>query len=153
MRRFVLVLLVLTLFVGPEAFGGEALVSVKSSSGAKETADRVERLVKERGLTLFDRIDHAKGAREVGMDLRPTEVLIFGNPKGGTPLMKCAQTAGIDLPLKILVWEDEAGTVRVGYADPEALKDRHGIRGCDEVLRKMKGILEKLASDAAAPGS
>ena len=87
------------------------------------------------------------------MDLRPTEVLIFGNPKGGTPLMKCAQTAGIDLPLKMLVWEDEAGTVRVGYTDPEEMKDRYGIKGCDKVLQKMKGALKKLASDASRPGS
>lgn len=153
MRRILVVVLVLAPFVVPKVFAGEGLISVKSIYGEKETADRVERLVKERGMTLFDRIDHAKGARTVGMDLRPTEVLIFGNPKGGTPLMKCAQTAGIDLPLKILVWEDEAKTVRVGYVDPEELKERHGIKGCDEVIRKMKGFLKKLASDASGPGS
>ena len=153
MRRISVFMLLLALFLIPGAFAGEGLVSVKSSYGAKETADRVERLVKERGMTLFNRIDHAKGARTVGMDLRPTEVLIFGNPKGGTPLMKCAQTAGIDLPLKMLVWEDEAGAVRVGYTDPEEMKDRHGIKGCDKVLQKMKGALKKLASDVSRPGS
>ena len=83
------------------------------------------------------------------MTLRPTEVLIFGNPKGGTPLMLCEQRAGIDLPLKMLVWEDGNGVVRIGYSDPEVLKDRYGITGCDEVLGKMKGFLGKLASDAA----
>ena len=153
MRRILVSMLLLTLFLVPEAFAGEGLVSVKSSYGAKKTADRVERLSKMMGMTLFNRIDHAKGARSVGMDLRPTEVLIFGNPKGGSPLMKCAQTAGIDLPLKMLVWEDEAGTVHVGYTDPEEMKDRHGIKGCDKVLRKMKGALKKLASDASRPGS
>jgi len=153
MRRIFVSMLLLALFVAPEAFAGDGLVSVKSSYGAKETADRVEHLLEKSGMTLFIRIDHAKGARTVGMDLRPTEVLIFGNPKGGTPLMKCEQTAGIDLPLKILVWEDEAGTVRVGYTDPEEMKDRYGIKGCEKVLQKMKGALKKLSTDASRPGS
>jgi uncharacterized protein (DUF302 family) len=149
MRKIPIYLLLLALFAVPSASAGEGLVTVKSSFGAKETADRVERLTKERGMKLFNRIDHAEGARTVGMPLRPTEVLIFGNPKGGTPLMMCEQTVGIDLPLKMLVWEDGNGAVWVGYSDPEVLKDRHGIMGCDEVLGKMKGFLGKLASDAA----
>lgn len=149
MRRMPICLLLLVLIAVPAASAGEGLVTVKSSYNAKETADRVERLAKERGMTLFDRIDHAEGARTAGMTLRPTEVLIFGNPKGGTPLMLCEQRAGIDLPLKMLVWEDGNGVVRIGYSDPEVLKDRYGITGCDEVLGKMKGFLGKLASDAA----
>lgn len=152
MRNIPFAMLLLVLCAVPPASAGEGLVIVKSSYGAKETADRVERLVKERGMTLFDRIDHAEGARKIGMELRPTEVLIFGNPKGGTPLMQCEQSVGIDLPLKMLVWKDEAGVVRVGYSNPESLKDRYGIKGCDEVLRKMKGALETLASDASRPG-
>jgi uncharacterized protein (DUF302 family) len=153
MRRVPLVALLLVLFSVVPAAAGGVLISVNSSHGAKETADRVERLVKDRGMTLFNRIDHADGARKAGMELRPTEVLIFGNPKAGTPLMQCKQTVGIDLPLKMLVWQDETGTVRLGYSDPESLKERYGITGCDEVLRKMKGALEKLASDAARAGS
>lgn len=153
MRKIPFAMLLLVLCAVPPASAGEGLVSVKSSHGAKETADRVERLVKERGMTLFNRIDHAEGARKIGMELRPTEVLIFGNPKGGTPLMQCKQSAGIDLPLKMLVWKDEGGVVRVGYNDPQSLKDRYGIKGCDEVLRKMKGALETLSSDASRPGS
>lgn len=153
MRRTIHVLLVLALFHVPSAYAGEGLVSVKSSLGAQETADRLGRLIVERGMTLFNRIDHAAGAKKVGMELRFTEVFLFGNPKGGTPLMKCQQSVGIDLPLKILVWEDEAGTVWVGYTDPWNLKKRHGITGCDHVLDKMKGALEKFASDAAHPGS
>jgi len=131
-------LLLFALIAVTAASAGEGLVTVKSSYNAKETADRVERLAKERGMTLFDRIDHAEGARAVGMPLRPTEVLIFGNPKGGTPLMMCEQRVGIDLPLKML-----------GYSDPDVLKNRYDITGCDEVLGKMKGFLGKLASDAA----
>lgn len=153
MRGLFLSMMLLVLTAVPSASAGEGLVSVNSSYGAKETADRVERIAKEMGMTLFSRIDHAAGARTIGEELRPTEVLIFGNPKGGTPLMKCKQSAGIDLPLKMLVWEDETGTVRVGYADPESLKSRHGIAGCDEVLKKMSGGLKKLASDSARPGS
>ncbi len=153
MRRTSACLLLLALSAALPASAGEGLVSVKSAHGAKETADRVERLAKERGMTLFHRIDHAEGARTAGMELRPTEVLIFGNPKGGTPLMICEQTAGIDLPLKMLVWEDGSGAVRIGYTDPEILKDRHGITGCEDVLRKMGGFLEKLARDAARGGS
>lgn len=153
MRRFFLFLALIVLAAVPSAFAGESLVSVNSSFGAKETADRVERLAKEMGMTLFNRIDHAAGAKSIGEELRPTEVLIFGNPKGGTPLMKCRQSVGIDLPLKMLVWQDETGAVRVGYTDPESLKSRHGITGCDEVLKKMSEALEKLASDSARPGS
>ena len=149
MRKMAISLLLLALFAVPAASAGEGLVTVKSSYGAKETADRVERLTKERGMTLFNRIDHAKGARAVGMVLRPTEVLIFGNPKGGTPLLMCEQSVGIDLPLKMLVWEDGNGVVWIGYSDPEVLKGRLGITGCDEVLGKMKGFLGKLAADAA----
>ena len=145
MRRMPIFLLLFVLWAVTAASAGEGLVTVKSSYKAKETADRVERLAKERGMTLFDRIDHAA----VGMSLRPTEVLIFGNPKGGTPLMTCEQRAGIDLPLKMLVWEDGNGTVWIGYSDPEDLKGRYGITGCDEVLGKMRGFLGKLASDAA----
>jgi uncharacterized protein (DUF302 family) len=153
MHRMIYVLLVLALFSVSSAFAEEGLVSVKSSLGAQETADRLGMLIVERGMTLFNRIDHAAGAKKVGMELRFTEVLIFGNPKGGTPLMKCRQSVGIDLPLKILVWEDEAGIVWVGYTDPWYLKQRHGISGCDHVLEKMNGALEKFASDAAHPGS
>jgi len=149
MPRMPIFLLLFVLFAVTAASAGVGLVTVKSSYNAKETADRVERLAKERGMTLFNRIDHAEGARTVGMSLRPTEVLIFGNPKGGTPLMMCEQLVGIDLPLKMLVWEDGYGAVWIGYSDPEVLKDRYGIMGCDEVLGKMKGFLGKLASDAA----
>lgn len=153
MRRTYACMWLISLLLAPSAFAAEGMISVKSSYPAKESADRVERLLKERGMTLFVRIDHAEGARKVGMELRPTVVLIFGNPKGGTPLMVCEQRVGIDLPLKMLVWEDEGKTAWVAYTDPWYLKDRHGIVDCDEVLTKMKGFLEKLASDAAHPNS
>ena len=88
------------------AAAADGLVAVKSPYDVKETMNRLEDLAKQRGLTIFARVDHAAGAAKIGKTLRPTEVLIFGNPQGGTPLMECAQTAGIDLPFKELVWKD-----------------------------------------------
>jgi uncharacterized protein (DUF302 family) len=89
------------------------MIAVKSPYGYKETMDRLERVLKERGMNIFARVDHAAGAVKVGKQLRPTEVLIFGNPQGGTPLMECSQTVGIDLPQTALVWEDQG---RFGWA-------------------------------------
>ena len=91
------------------AAAADGLIAVKSFYGPKETMDRLEIVLKEKGMTIFARVDHAAGAARVGEQLRPTEVLIFGNPQGGTPFMECSQTVGIDLPLKALVWEDASG--------------------------------------------
>jgi uncharacterized protein (DUF302 family) len=103
------------------------LVTLASQNAVKETIDRLEADAKAKGLTIFARIDHADGARAAGLPLRPTELLIFGNGKGGTPLMQAAQTIGIDLPLKALAWEDATGKVWLSYNDPAWLADRHGI--------------------------
>jgi uncharacterized protein (DUF302 family) len=102
--------------------------------------DRVEAAGRARNLTVFARIDHAAGALKVGKTLRSTELLIFGNPQGGTPFMECAQTVGIDLPLKVLVWEDEAGQVWLGYNDPQFLARRHGIAACLAVQALTKAL-------------
>src|SRR5215813_7422252 len=107
----------------------EGLVSLKSAFSVKETVDRLVRLLESKGLTVFCRIDHAANAVGAGLELRPTEVLIFGNAKGGTPLMQATQTIGIDLPLKALAWEDAAGQTWIGYNDPAWLAARHGIEG------------------------
>lgn len=123
----------------------DGLVALKSPHSAKETMSRLEKIVKERGLQVFAHVDHAAGAATVGASLRPTDLLIFGNPKGGTPLMECAQTAGIDLPLKALVWEDASAQVWIGYNDPAFLAKRHGVPDCAAVknLQKaMSGIAE-----------
>jgi uncharacterized protein (DUF302 family) len=103
------------------------LVTLASQYSVKETIDRLEADAKAKGLTIFARIDHAAGASDAGLPLRPTELLIFGNGKGGTPLMQAAQTIGIDLPLKVLAWEDATGKVWLSYNDPAWLADRHGI--------------------------
>jgi uncharacterized protein (DUF302 family) len=122
------------------ASAADGLVAVKSSYSAKETMDRLEKVVKERGLNVFARIDHAAGASRVGKTLRATEVLIFGNPQGGTPLMECAQSAGIDLPLKALVWEDASAQVWIGYNDPAYLAQRHGAAQCAVVPNLQKAL-------------
>jgi len=122
------------------AFGAEGLVAIKSPYPAKETMDRFEQNAKQRGLNVFARVDHAAGAAKVGKMLRPTEVLIFGNPQGGTPLMECAQSVGIDLPLKALVWEDAEGQVWLGYNDPAFLEQRHGVAQCPAVSGLSKAL-------------
>ncbi len=131
------------------AIAADGLVEMKSPYAAKETMNRLEEAVKQRGLNVFARIDHAAGAAKIGKTLRPTELLIFGNPQGGTPLMECAQSAGIDLPLKALVWEDASSQVWLGYNDPAFLAARHGAEQCPAVdaLRKaLAGLAEATVS-------
>jgi uncharacterized protein (DUF302 family) len=130
------------------AAAADGLVEMKSAHPPKATLDRFEAAAKERGLTVFARIDHAAGAQRIGKTLRPTELLIFGNPQGGTPLMECAQSAGIDLPLKALVWEDAQGQSWLGYNDPAWLAQRHGAASCP-VVENLRKALSGLA-DAAA---
>ena len=145
MNRLMPYMLMSLLVLSSTAFGADGLIAVKSSRTAKETMNRFEETAKQRGLNIFARIDHAAGAAKIGKTLRSTEVLIFGNPQGGTPLMECAQTAGIDLPLKALVWEDPQGQVWLGYNDPAYLAQRHGAGPCPVVedLRKaLTGLVE-----------
>jgi uncharacterized protein (DUF302 family) len=105
----------------------DGLTTMPSSFGPADTARRLEAAVKAKGMTVFARIDHAAGATEVGLTLRPTELVIFGNARGGTPLMQSDQTMGIDLPLKALVWQDAAGKTWLSYNDPGWLVKRHGM--------------------------
>lgn len=132
------------------ANAADGLVEIESPYAAGETMDRLEQLVEERGLRVFARIDHAAGARSIGSALRPTELLIFGNPRGGTPLMQCAQTAAIDLPLKALVWEDESSRVWLGYNDPAFIAERHDAANCAAV-ENLRSVLASLAQAATAP--
>ena len=124
------------------------MITIESNHSTPETADRLEIVLKEKGMTVFSRIDHAAGAAGIGETLRPTTLIIFGNPKVGTALMKCGQTAGIDLPLKILIWEDGSGLVKLSYNDPRYIADRHGITNCGQVLEKMTGALKAFAEKA-----
>lgn len=144
-------LLVATLSLLPSlAAAADGLVSLKSPLGAKATMDRLEEIVKQRGLTVFLRVDHAAGAAKIGKTLPPTELIVFGNPQGGTPLMECAQSAGIDLPLKALVWEDTSKQVWLGYNDPAYLGRRHGVPQC-AVLENLRKALAGIAAAAVEP--
>lgn len=127
----------------------DGMVALKSPHNVKDTMSRLEEAVKQRGLNVFARVDHAAGAAEVGKTLRPTEVLIFGNPQGGTPFMECEQTVGIDLPLKALVWEDAGAQVWVGYNDPGYLAQRHGVSACP-VVENLRKALAGIAGAAVA---
>ncbi len=125
-------------------------MAVNSPHTTAETSNRLVAALQERGLKLFARIDHAAGAATLGKTLRPTEVFIFGNPQGGTPLMVCQQTAGIDLPLKALVWQDETGQVWFGYNDPAWIAARHAAAACP-VVPNLAKALAGLATAATAP--
>ena len=126
----------------------DGLVIVPSGHGPKETMDRLAAAVEKRGLTVMARIDHAGAAAQAGMVLRPTELLIFGNAKAGTPLMQAAQTMGLDLPLKALVWQDAQDKSWIGFNDPKWLAARHGVAG-EAVLDAMTAMLKAVAAEAA----
>ena len=130
----------------------DGLVVLTSPYSPKETMERLEGAVTQRGLTVFARIDHTAGAAKIGKSLRPTEVLIFGNPQGGTPLMECAQSVGIDLPLKALVWEDASGQVWLGYNDPSYVAKRHEVPAC-AAAAKIAEALAGISAEVIAPAS
>ena len=126
----------------------EGLLSIRSRFGPNETMDRLEAAIRAQGMKVFARIDHAAGASEAGLELRPTEVIIFGNARGGTPLMQSAQRIGIDLPLKALVWEDASGTTWLSYNEPSWIAQRHGVANAEPVVSKMSAALSAMSRKA-----
>lgn len=150
MKRLALIAMS-TLLAATPAVAAEGLTSVQSDFSVTETADRVESILAERGLTVFNRVKHSEGAAGVGIDLRDTELVIFGNPKVGSPLMQCQQTVAIDLPQKALIWADEDAQTWISYNDPAYLAERHDLSGCEEVLERittaLSGIVEAAATD------
>jgi uncharacterized protein (DUF302 family) len=134
---------------GAQAMAADGLITIKSNYGPEETMKRFEAEVRAKGLTIFAHVDHAAGAAAVGLSLRPTEVLIFGNAKGGTPLMQSTQTIGIDLPLKVLVWQDAAGDTWLSYNDPGWLAKRHGLgQGVEATVSTITAALNAMAKTA-----
>ena len=128
----------------------DGLTTIPSSFGPAETIDRLVKEIQGRGLTVFARVDHAAGAEKAGIKMRPTELLIFGNPKGGTPLMQDRQTAGIDLPLKALAWEDADGKVWLTYNDAYWMAERHGLaRSTTEAVKAIAAGMEAITKYAA----
>jgi len=154
MKKTILMLLstlcMAALITGP-AFAEGGLVSVKSSYDVLTTANRLESALKEKGVTVFARIDHAAGARRVEKTLKPTLLIIFGNPAMGTPLIQRSRSIGIDLPLKALIWEDKAGQVWFTYNAPDYLARRHGITEMGELIQKMEKVLSNFSMAATQP--
>jgi len=139
------------LFLATVSIAADGLLSITSTHDVSTTVNRLEQRLTAAGFRIFARIDHGAGARSVDMPLGPTELLIFGNPKGGTVLMQSARTVGIELPLKYLVWEDADGKVTIAWNDPGWLTARHGIDDRGPVVDKMRGALNKFATEASRP--
>jgi uncharacterized protein (DUF302 family) len=125
------------------------MVTVPSTYTVEETAERLESVLHEKGMTIFNRIKHSDAAAKVGIELRKTELILFGNPKVGSPLMKCQQSVAIDLPQKALIWEDDNAKVWISYNDPRYLEKRHNIAGCEEVIAKIEKALAGITKSAA----
>lgn len=132
------------------AIAQDGLISLESPHDVATTIDKLTAVLESKGMSIFGRVNHAANAQNVDLSLRPTELLIFGNPAIGTPLMNCAQSVAIDLPQKMLAWQDEDGKTWLAYNNPMYLKSRHTIEGCDEVLGKVSGALANFAKAATS---
>jgi uncharacterized protein (DUF302 family) len=147
--RIPIIITFLILLISTPVAIADGLVNVPSAFSVEETANRLESILNEKGMTVFKIISHSEGASSVGIELRETELFIFGNPKVGSPLMKCQQSVAIDLPQKALIWRDENSRVWISYNDPEYLKERHNITGCEEILSKIGKALSGITKAAA----
>lgn len=130
------------------AAAGDELTTKPSKYTVKDTVDRLTTALKDKGITPAVRIDHAAAAKAAGLELKPTEVLLFGNPKLGTPLMQSNRHIAVDLPMRVLVWEDDAGKVWIGYTPPSTLKTRYKLDGRDEILKTLAGALDAFTNAA-----
>ena len=124
------------------------IIKIKSAHSVSQTINKLEAVLTKKGMTIFKRVDHSAGADKVGLQLRSTELLIFGNPKVGTPLMQCSQTAALDLPQKALAYKDEKGQVWLAYNDPLFMAKRHNLKNCDAAVQKVTNALAKFAGIA-----
>ncbi len=130
----------------------DELISVRSARPVKETLDRLQKLVTDDGFFIVGRVPHSDAAKGAGLTLRPTELMIFGKPQSGTPVMVCDQRAGIDLPLRALAWQDQAGQVWLGMVDPQALKQRYALGSdCDGATATMTAAVRKFLDGATTP--
>ena len=148
MKKALLAALSAFLVAAPVA-AADGVIDVQSDFNVQESATRMENLLNEKGMTIFKRINHSEGAEKVGIDLRETVLILFGNPKVGSPLMKCRQSVAVDLPQKALIWEDGEGKAWISYNDPRYLEKRHDITGCEEVILKIEKALGGIARTAA----
>lgn len=141
-------LFILTLALALPVGAADGLASLESRFDVPETHERLLAALEEGGMQVFGAVDHAQAAHEADLDLPPTRLVIFGNPKAGTRLMQCERSAAIDLPMKMLIWEQD-GVTRIGYNTPAYLRSRHQLKGCDGLLEKIGQALERLAGQAA----
>lgn len=146
MKRIFIIALLLALPAAPaDAF--HDVITRTSDRAVGETVHRLVAVLGQKGLTVFARIDHADGARKAGLTLPPSVVVVFGNPKAGTVLMKCNPAAGLDLPLKILVYQGPDGGSSVSYSHPDFLADRYGLDDCRDILDKMALLLKGVVAE------
>lgn len=148
MKYFILTMLMFMITI-LSSCSADTMIDVKSSFGVQETGDRLERVLEEKGMTLFNRVKHSEAAEEVDVELRDTELIIFGNPNVGSPLMKCRQRVAIDLPQKALIWTDSSGETWISYNDPRYLEKRHDISNCEDVISTIETALAGIAEAAA----
>jgi len=141
--------ILLVLLTALPLMAADGLINVQSDFSVKETTARLENILNEKGMTIFNQINHSDAAQKVGVDLRTTQLIIFGNPKVGSPLMQCQQSVAIDLPQKAIIWEDDMSKVWISYNDPRYLGERHNIIGCDEVITKVEKALSGITKAAA----
>ena len=154
MKQIVIILTTtLCLLLSIFANASKGVIAFESQFSVMETVNRFEQLLKSKGLTIFVKIDHARNADTVNLPLRPTQVVIFGNPNVGTLLMQCQQQLAIDLPQKALVWQDEKGKVWLSYNDPRYLQQRHNVKQCQTIVNKVSQLLQSLARSATSNDS
>jgi len=149
MNKAGLLFLSMLLFISP-LYAGNDFITKKSSNSVAVSMDRLENALKQKGVGIVARVDHAGAAQKAGLKLRPTQLLIFGNPKLGTPLMNSNQQIGLDLPLKVLAWEDAKGQSWLTYERVGVMAARHKVKQPAEILKKMAGVLDAVTSEAAA---
>ncbi len=138
------------LFMPFSANAAEGMQNVESQFSVNTTANRLEKILNEKGMTIFNRIKHSESASIIGIELRETELIIFGNPKAGSPLMKCQQSIAIDLPQKALIWKDENNKVWLSYNNLRHLVKRHKVANCEKVISKVEKILANVAKSATS---
>lgn len=141
-------LLGIALSVSSALASDNGLITKPSKYPVAETLTRLEGVLKSKGMSIFARIDHAAEAEKVGLQMRPTQLLIFGNPRGGTPLMMTSPTTAVDLPLKALAWEDANGKVWLSYNAVSYLRSRHDIHGKDDLIKNLEGALDAMTNKA-----
>lgn len=146
--RIAIVMVLLASWALAADAGGGGIIVTRSAHDVDETINRLEAALRAKGITIFARIDHAANAKRVDISLRPEQLLIFGNPKLGSPLMQSNAMVGLDLPLKALAWQDADGKVWLAYTDPQTIAARYRIENRSELIAKMTGALKNFAANA-----